>query len=77
MDPDVDDAGEERVIDLLSEQSFSTHLRERAVADRVSRRTDHVELDSIHGDCVNSREAPTNFIRLRQRERATARPNPQ
>src|SRR6202022_1492286 len=77
MDPEIDDPCEERVIDLLGEQPFSTRLRKWAVADRVPCRTDHVELDPIHGDCVNSRQAPTDLIRLRERERTTASPNTQ
>ncbi len=69
----VDGAGDERLLDLLGEETLAAGIRQRPVADRVAGGADDLEHDCFRGELVRGREAVAHLLRLGKRQRATAR----
>ena len=76
MHREIDRAGEKRAIDLLREEAFAARLRQRPVLDRVARRPDDAELETLRGAAEHRAEARLRLVRLRERQRAAPRADP-
>ena len=69
---------QQRLLDLLGEQALAAGLRQRPVLDAVAGGADHHELDPRPARSHAPRPAPSRTMpRLRQRQRAAARADPQ
>ena len=66
-------AEQQRLLDLLGEQSLAPGLAQRPVLDTVAGGADRLDLDRRHRSTLRRRERGTDQMRLRQRERAAAR----
>ena len=77
MHREIDRAGRQRLLDLLGEQALAAGLRQRPVLDAVAGGADHLELDPLRVEPVRRGERLAHHARLRQRQRAAARAEPQ
>src|SRR5438477_13210509 len=73
MDADVDALLDQRLLDFLHEQRLAAEVGERRLREAVARRSD----DDDFGLEAKSREAIGDARRLRERQPASARPEPQ
>ena len=77
MHREVDRTCEQCILDLLGEEAFAAHLRQRPVANHVAGGADDLELDLVGGETVDGGQALAHLPRLDDRERAAARPDAQ
>ena len=77
MHGDVDAAGEQRLLDLLGEQALAAGLRQRPVLDAVAAGRDHHDLERVLRQAMRRHQPRARLMRLRQRQRAAARSDPQ
>ena len=77
MHREIDRTVDERLFDLLGEQSLAAGIRQRAVLDGVARGADHAKGDRAGGPAMRGSEAVAHLPGLRQRQRAAARADAQ
>jgi hypothetical protein len=75
MDGDVDAARKQRLLDLLGEQALAAGFRERPVLDAVAAGGDDDDLERRFRQAVRRHQPCPRLVRLRQRQRAAARPD--
>ena len=72
MHGQIDGAGKERVLDLLSKQPLATGLRKRPVLDRIARGADGFDFDPLRVEASRGGKAVAHLARLRERKRGAA-----
>ena len=77
MHREIDRAGEQRLLDLLGEQALAAGLRQRPVLDAVAGGADHLDRDPLGLEAMRRGQRRAHHARLRQRQRAAARAEPQ
>ena len=75
MDGDVDVAADLRDIEFLGEQAFAARFRQRPILNGVACRLDDDDLDPVLRHRVSAGKQRADLMRLRKRQRRSARAN--
>src|SRR5262249_17603138 len=73
----VDGMGKQGFLDFLREQPFASDLRQRSVADDVTRGADHLDVDAFRRKPEGGSKLRAHHAGLGERERRAACPDPQ